>query len=144
VASKTERSVFLYMDPAAERADEQCGTCYLWIKGDRCLIHRPKDKITASMSCCYYLYGEPRTAGTKPQSLTVPDESGLVDRPVRCENCKWGGPGVYKCGFFTMLNRKMKDVFDLDTEIDPKGCCNAQEPRSTRQQREKRLEEVEL
>jgi hypothetical protein len=141
MSSKAERSVFLYMDPASRRADEQCGTCFFWITDDRCYIHRPKDKITASMSCCYYLYGAPMRgrAVIRPHSLTTPEQSGLVDREVRCENCKWGGPGVHQCGLFTLLNKKLPDVFDLDTAIDTKGCCNAQEPRPASAEREKRL-----
>jgi hypothetical protein len=142
--SKQERSVFLYLDPAAPRADEQCGTCEFWVKSNKCMLHRVRDKVTASMSCCYYLYGMPRAEGTTPWSLTRPEESGLVDRPVRCENCRWGGPDTYKCGLFTLLNKKLPDVFDLDVEIDPRGCCNAQEPRTPDQQREERLEEAEI
>jgi len=138
MASKTERSVFLYMDPAGAKADEQCGTCYFWVHGDRCVIHRPKDKITRSMSCCYYLYGQAQT-GVYPKSLTTPRESGLVDREVRCENCKWFGRESSQCGLFTKLNKLLPDVFKLDTEVDSRGCCNAQEPRSADQARHQRL-----
>jgi len=138
----TDRSVFLYLDPAASDDDKQCGTCWFWVRDDRCLIHRAHDIVKATASCCYHLYGPPHRAGVRPLGLTTPKESGLVDREVRCENCLWFDDDSV-CNLFELLNRKLPDVWDLDIKVKPKGCCNAQEP-SESKDREKRLKDQEL
>jgi hypothetical protein len=81
------------------------------------------------MSCGLYVYGAPQPEGTKTLAIVTPTESGLVDREVRCENCKHllTRTDGATCAFFQYLNEEMPDLFDLDTEVEPKGCCNAQQ-----------------
>ena len=44
-----------------------------------------------------YIYGTSTTSQVmKPKPLSTAEESGLVDRQVRCENCQWGGPSTYQ------------------------------------------------
>src|SRR5262245_10857360 len=130
MAEKIDRSAFLYL-PAGERLDDkQCGHCMLWVKDNRCVIHAYDVKVTADMSCGFYLFGEPSPKHTRSWEATVtPEESGLVDRQVRCENCEYGSP-LNRCRLYEMLNRRLPDIFDLDVKIESKGCCNAQTPKS--------------
>lgn len=125
---KIQRDAFLYLDPEPGVDDfAQCSSCRDWVEGDdRCVIHGPMVTVKDTMSCGLYVYGETQDPGTETYFYISPRESGLVDRKVRCENCKWGGE---TCGFYDMLNKALPDVFDLDVEIEPKGCCNANEPR---------------
>jgi hypothetical protein len=125
--------------------DSQCGTCFLWIRSQKCYIHRPSDKITKEMACVYYLQGPPMSPAAKPASIVTPEESGLVDRQVRCENCKWYDD--HHCKFFEELNNLhggLAGEFKLDTRVDPRGCCTAQEPPPERARRERRLSEEAL
>jgi hypothetical protein len=79
--------------------------------------------MDGGFSCGLYVPGKPVNFPVK--KYVTPQESGLVDRQVRCENCKFGGE---ECGLYKMLNKKMPEVFDLDTKIESKACCNAQTP----------------
>lgn len=120
-----DRSAFLYMEGV--RADHaQCSSCLEWYAlTNRCRIHGPRDFIDRDDSCGLYVPGAP--AGNGPcLSLVTPMESGLVDRQVRCENCQYGGS---ECGLYKTLNSRLPEIFDLDTKISPKGCCNAQTPK---------------
>lgn len=127
---KLERDAFLYLSPEPGMEDfAQCGTCTMWVEGDnRCMIHGPRVKVPETASCGFYLCGDPEPKGTETYALVSAEESGLVDRPVRCENCQWGGPSTYRCRFFMGLNERLPEIFDLDEQIEPKGCCNAQLP----------------
>lgn len=127
---KLERDAFLYLNPEAYSDNfAQCSTCEMWVEGDnRCTIHGPRVKIQGTASCGFYVPGEPYSQGAETEPLVTAEESGLVDRPVRCENCQWGGPSTYRCRLFAGLNERLPDVFDLDEQIEPKGCCNAQLP----------------
>jgi hypothetical protein len=129
--SKLDTDAFLYLNPDGdEDYFAQCSTCRDWVKGDElCAIHGPYIEVPGTASCGLYVIGEPHPPGTMTQSLVTPTESGLVDREVRCENCRWGGPNNYTCGLYETLNSEMGEIFDLNTDIDPKGCCNANEPR---------------
>lgn len=122
-SQKIDGSAFLYLPPKSP-ADEfaQCGTCTLF-KPDskRCGIFSPKDKVTADQSCGFYLHGTP-TEDQECKSIVTPDQAGLVTGSVRCENCSWFDG---KCGLYKMLNEKLPDDFNLDPDVDPKGCCNA-------------------
>ena len=128
---KLDRSAFLYLDPLPPDEEfAQCSTCSMWVQGDdRCVIHGPHVPVPGTASCGLYINGDPQNPGTDTEDIVTTEESGLVDREVRCENCKWGGPKVYDCELFDILNTTMPDIFDLNTEINPKGCCNAQQPR---------------
>ena len=130
MAHKLERDAFLYLNPEHGVPEfAQCGTCVDWVQGDnRCTIHGPRVKVPESASCGFYICGETHPPGTVTEALVTAEESGLVDRKVRCENCQWGGPTTYRCRLFAGLNERLPDVFDLDEQIEPKGCCNAQLP----------------
>ncbi len=124
---KIDGSAFLYLPPN-QPADEfaQCGTCFLFKpESERCGIFSPDDKVTAEQSCGLYLHGEPKE-DQECRSIVTPEQAGLVDGPVRCENCSWFDG---KCGLFDTLNKKMGDVFEIDENVDPKGCCNAWSPK---------------
>lgn len=127
---KLGRDAFLYLDPrfAPKNKFAQCSTCRDWVSGDRrCAIHGPKITVAGTASCGLYVWGVPKPAGTETRTLVTPEESGLVDRDVRCENCRWFEDD--QCGFFGMLNEELGDFFDLDVRVDAHGCCNAQQPR---------------
>lgn len=126
---KINRDAFLYLPPKPPKASfAQCATCRDWVSGDRrCVIHGPKINVPGSASCGLYVNGVPRMPGTKTHPDVTPEQSGLVNRAVRCENCKYmEGPAL--CGLFDMLNKKLPSYFDLDTKIEAQGCCNAQTP----------------
>jgi hypothetical protein len=125
---KLKRDIFLYMDPSGVTARfAQCSTCRDWVTGDRlCVIHGRRVRVPGSASCGLYVQGVPQPAGTPTLARVTPEESGLVNREVRCENCKWMDDGRI-CGLYDMLNRELPEVFDLDVEIDEHGCCNAQQ-----------------
>lgn len=125
VGKRIKRNAFLYMNPKPPKDSfAQCGTC-LMFTGTGCTI-LGKTKITKDMTCGLYVRGKPQyNLKGKEQSLVTPKEVGLVDTQVRCENCRYGGDN---CQLFEMLNSKLSNNFDLDTKIDPKGCCNAFTP----------------
>jgi hypothetical protein len=126
---KLDRATFLYMGPSGSRISQfaQCLTCRDWVTGDRkCVIHGPRVRVPGSASCGLYVQGVPQPAGTPTLIRVTPEESGLVNRDVRCENCIHFDKG--KCEFFDKLNKALPELFDLDTEVDSHGCCNAQTP----------------
>ncbi len=127
---KINRDAFLYLPPTRPAANfAQCVVCRDWVRGDRkCVIHGPSINVPGTASCGFFVRGITQPPGTKTRPLVTPEESGLVNREVRCVNCKWGGPGRHECEFYDMLNKKLPEVFDLDIKIDPHGCCNAQTP----------------
>jgi hypothetical protein len=130
---KLERDAFLYLNPEPGVDDfAQCSSCEMWVKGDnRCTIHGPRVRVPGSASCGFYICGMVQEPGYETEALVTAEESGLVDRKVRCENCQWGGPSTYRCRLFIGLNERLPDIFDLDEQIEPKGCCNAQLPGET-------------
>jgi hypothetical protein len=120
---KIDRSAFLYMEPKPPlNKFAQCGTCFMFT-GNRCMILGPKIEITPAMSCALYVHGTPRLdqAG-KEKALVTPNEAGLLNAKVRCENCQYGGED---CSLFKMLNQRLPETFNLETKINAKGCCNA-------------------
>lgn len=131
--AKITRDAFLYMIPRGKPDDfAQCSKCMMWNGGtgldgeaDRCHIHGPNLVVTGDMTCGIFVYGDPHKA--KLMAAVTPSESGLEKRPVRCENCRysrqWGGK--YRCTLFIKLNEECPEDFDLQTEIEPKACCNA-------------------
>jgi hypothetical protein len=98
-------------------------------KAKTCTIHGPKEKITGDMSCGFYVEGDPmpEMAGEEHSSVTA-DESGLYDGKVRCENCDSFESDESECEFFEKLNEDLPDYFELDTNVQPKACCNAFHP----------------
>lgn len=126
---RIKRDAFLYLAPRNPRsAFAQCGTCSLFYRQvERCAILGDR-QITAEMSCGMYLHGEPQPQPIK--SVYSAAEVGLVDRAVRCENCAYSD-GAGHCNLYRVLNRRMPGVFDLDENIEARGCCNAQTPRGS-------------
>jgi hypothetical protein len=93
-----------------------------------CSIHGPSVPITAQMSCGLYVHGEPAGGQMALVAAVTPEESGLVDREVRCENCTFFSG--QSCGLYDKLNGVLPDIFDLDVAVQAKGCCNGQSPRN--------------
>jgi hypothetical protein len=125
---KVNRAAFLYLDPVRPAANfAQCVVCRDWVRGDRkCVIHGPTVNVPGTASCGFFVRGITQPPGTKTRPLVTPEESGLVNREVRCENCMFFDDGY--CKFFTRLNDLWPAVFDLDPKVDAHGCCNAQTP----------------
>ena len=129
---KITRDAFLYLDPKAP-ADRfaQCSTCFMWTgpRRERCTIHGPNVPVTASMSCGFYIHGKPGLdkAGQEAARVT-PTESGLVNRAVRCEDCRYLDRTRSRCRLFEQLNETFPEQFALDAAVQLKGCCNAQTP----------------
>ena len=127
---KINRSAFLYLDPTGGDVARfaQCSTCRDWVRGDRlCVIHGRRVKVPGTASCGFYVQGVPQPPGTPTLARVTPQESGLVNREVRCENCKYMDTASH-CGFFAKLNQALPEYFDLNPRIDSHGCCNAQTP----------------
>ena len=140
---KVGRDAFLYLEPASKiREFAQCGSCCMYVSGsevgkktDRCVLHGSKVEISGSMSCGLYVPGKPTSedlaahaeelrSGRK--ASVTPDESGLVDRKVRCENCYYFDSGDGDCELFEALNKQNPRLFELEETVEPGACCNAQ------------------
>jgi hypothetical protein len=129
---KITRATFLYMDPQKPQDEfAQCGTCVHFLEHiGRCELHGDDIEIDDDDSCGLYVHGEAEE-GEKPEGLVTPEQSGLVSRQVRCENCKFFDPDSEPrehCDFYTQLNRMFPKMFDLDRYVEEYGCCNAQTP----------------
>jgi len=123
---KIKRDAFIYL-PGKDKEFAQCGTCWLFnAEKERCAILGPDFKVDDDDSCCLYVRGTPVKSQPIVARIT-PKNAGFVERPVRCENCLYGGGN--ECKLYRMLNEKFPDVFDLEISITPKSCCNAQTPR---------------
>lgn len=123
--SKLDRSIFVYLDPKAEKQDQfaQCSTCTMFMpESEKCGIFSESDSVKATGSCNLYVYGTPSEDMT-PSGAVTPQEASYIETAVRCENCLWFSKN--ECGLFVKLNNILPDNFDLDTMIHPKGCCNA-------------------
>jgi hypothetical protein len=125
--AKIHRDAFIYLDPKGNKNDfAQCSSCSMWT-GAKCMI-LGNTKVTGTMSCSFYIHGiPPKNKAGKEEALVTAKEAGLVDRKVRCENCRSFDDG--KCLLFESLNKSNSDVFDLDEKVDKHGCCNAQMPK---------------
>src|SRR5882672_9127130 len=120
VGAKIKRDAFLYIDGKGFDTG-QCSSCKLWVRdADVCLIHGLHVKIKSSASCGLYVKGKPASAGLA-QALVTPEESGLVVRKVRCENCRFAWKGATVCGLYQSLTEHTPGIFDLDTKIEPQG-----------------------
>lgn len=119
---KITRDAFLYMEPKPPKDQfAQCGTCAMFT-GTGCTI-LGKTHITKDMTCALYVHGNPSyDLKGKEMALVSPEEAGLYNGKVRCENCRYGGA---HCKLYRMLNDRMPETFDLETQINSKGCCNA-------------------
>ncbi len=123
---KIKRDAFLYMS-GKDKEFGQCGTCWQFnAEKERCAILGPDFKVADDDSCCLFVKGD-YPKDLKLVARITPKNAGFVERRVRCENCKYGGSG--NCKLYEMLNEKFPDIFDLDTKIEPRACCNAQTAR---------------
>jgi hypothetical protein len=129
---KIHRDAFLYDEPQEECPDfGQCGTCFFFT-GAKCFLHG--DEIMhQGMSCGLYTHSEPQIdlAGMELPLIT-PEQSGLVDRAVRCENCRHFDAEDGDCDLYEKLNAAMPGAFCLQMKVSPRGCCNAQTPKTAR------------
>lgn len=117
------RDAFLYLKPQKpENLFAQCGSCMMFTEST-CTIHGKDVKITKDMSCGLYVHGKPMPQEKGHEmKLVTPEESGLVKRQVRCENCL-SFDGKNKCTLYEILNKTKQ--FKLDENVEPKACCNA-------------------
>lgn len=122
-SKKIGRWAFLYLEPKNNQTNfAQCSTCVSFLPDrQRCALFSNNDKVLASASCGFYINGKPNNNQKLLNSVT-PDEAGYIEETVRCENCKYGGKD---CGLFQKLNDSLPSIFDLNTKIKKKGCCNA-------------------
>ncbi len=152
---KIDRSAFLFLEPGAGKPliiFAQCIDCRMFvgeeylaknIDGSRCILHGSFVSVDGDDSCGLMVSwptpdGAPNVkvvkdhAGELNKMITgsvTPEESGLVSRQVRCENCFWpSNKEVTKCGLYETLNKLLPNDFALDPNITPHACCNAQTP----------------
>jgi len=123
--TKVHRDAFLYLD-GEHPSFAQCGTCWLWdASKKRCNVLGDMF-VQATDSCGYWGRG-PYDPNVKNTKRFNPKEVGFVSRQVRCENCRFFGQGT--CGLFEKLNNAFSSIFELDTKVKARGCCNAQDPK---------------
>ncbi len=145
-AAKIGRDAFIYLPPGTRGDDNaQCQTCRMWVPDaytrfghDVCILHGRDVKTPARASCGLYAnWPEDRVDQTVVQThaqemrakntkSVTPEQSGLVDREVRCENCFYFEEDEGDCDLYEQLNRKLPNVYDLDIKVEEDGCCNAQ------------------
>lgn len=126
------RATFLYFDPRnPENKFAQCFGCVNFINDKGlCVLLSAANKIGPNYSCGSYSPG-PNATGKEPLGLLTPEEVGLVERQVRCENCVFFDEKTEPrkhCDLYTQLNLILPGVFNLDRYVDEYGCCNAQTP----------------
>lgn len=148
MTEKITRTAFIYLEPKS-RDDKgtfaQCWSCRMFVpevkglEGSRCVIHGSKVKVDADDSCSYWVDwptddGEPNPevvsdhAGELAKGIkgsVTPEESGLVDDKVQCHRCSFAEEDTTVCGLYKKLNKKLPDLFKLDTSIKTNACCNA-------------------
>lgn len=130
---KIKRDAFLYMDPSGDNQKEfgQCATCKMSVPlegGNQCSILGIR--VEAGDSCGLYVPGEADKSEAEHIDNTVsPEEAGYVQRQVRCENCAHFDAEEGECELFEALTAQWPQFFDLDPNVDPQGCCNAQVPK---------------
>jgi hypothetical protein len=159
MTEKVTRDAFLYLPPKHGVAEDfaQCGPCRMFVpakylhdgmEGGRCIIHGSRVVIDEDDSCGFMVpWPTPDgSANTKvyrdhaaelvkelPGSVT-PEQSGLVSRKVQCHRCRFKrNKEATLCNLFYTLTKKMPDKFDLDENIEPHACCNAQTPETKRE-----------
>jgi hypothetical protein len=123
-ANKITRAAFLYLESSFNDSNKkdfaQCKACALFFsKGSVCAAMNRR--VSPEGSCGLFMEG---FHVTRTISSYTQKELGYVETPVRCENCKWGGPGKTECRLFVKLNAQNPEIFALDAKISPKGCCN--------------------
>jgi hypothetical protein len=145
---KITRDAFLYMAPVPpEQKFAQCEECRVFVpreklgsEAGRCVFHGAQLPISYDQSCGLFC---PWPKGKKDSEViaehvkaiqagiaasVTPEESGLVSRQVRCENCEYFEKQKSLCGLYLLLNKMLPQIFNLDTRVEPYACCNAQTP----------------
>lgn len=126
---KIKRDAFLYLD-GSHGSFAQCGTC---VTGKATCKIMDNVRVSAEYgSCGFYIEG--RAVLTLAIAKLTKEQTGYVERRVRCENCKYfrhraGRTDVGKCHLYWMLNTSRPHEFDLDEDVKRLGCCNAQTPK---------------
>lgn len=116
-SQKIGRDSFLYLDGSSDTF-AQCGSCVFG--RDKCGIMGGQKVSAKDGSCGFYMKG---VQINRVVANLTREQTGYVERQVRCHNCKYGGSN---CELYTMLNKEFPDVFDLEEKISPNACCNAQ------------------
>lgn len=121
---KIDRSAFIYLKPKGDKDQfAQCATCIAFMPGkERCAWFGKNDKVIAEASCALYVHGKPNNDQEIIGSVT-PEEAGYVEAQVRCENCTHVKGDI--CLLFQKLNQELPELFELDSKIEDKACCNA-------------------
>lgn len=132
---KVSRDAFIYLEPQTRKARTkltknfaQCSTCPMWTGKESltCTIHGGAVEVKGSMSCGYYTPGSPMPEAAGEEHLLVtPEESGLIEADVRCENCAYMDHTNKVCKLYSQMNKAMPTVFNLDENVEEKACCNA-------------------
>ncbi len=119
---KIERDAFLYLDGRNAKF-AQCGSC-IFGHDANCAIMGDRKVDPKIGSCGFYIHG----LGMFKQDIADldPEQTGYVERAVRCENCRYLDDDDGHCSLFRMLNEGFPEVFSLDTDVEQHGCCNAQ------------------
>jgi hypothetical protein len=127
---KIKRDAFLYMEPKGDMPEfAQCETCVFWSGAEHNSCYMLGKDVDADDSCGLYSPGQPNPelAGNELGNVSK-EAAGFVDRAVRCENCLvFDGKG--KCLGYEAINKALPEHFDLDVNVKPQGCCNAQRPK---------------
>ena len=131
VREKIKRNAFLYLEPDGDDEDfAQCEDCRMFLaEHGLCSLHGKGVKIKPTMSCGFFTPGGPADESEMEHvsKAVTPEESGLVDREVRCENCISYSAG--RCQLYMMLNRMNPTNFDCDPKVKKLACCNGQRPK---------------
>lgn len=121
---KIKRDAFLYMENPQTPDFAQCSSCWLYAAGmRRCAILGAQLEVGPGATCGYYLEGV--YDGAVIVARATPEEVGFISEQVRCENCDFSSVVTGKCNLYVELNDEFPDLFDLDEDIDARGCCNA-------------------
>jgi hypothetical protein len=127
------RSAFGYMEPKHNIPNfAQCGSCKMWIKNRKeCYYFTKGKEVDEDDSCIMYVQGENMPGNmVYPINAFPPEVVGFYDGPVRCENCISFNKAKSGCELFYELTEEHPDMFDLDSKVKPRACCNAFDART--------------
>lgn len=127
---KIKRDAFLYMEPSGSNPKfAQCEVCAFWTGPQHNSCYILGADVDADDTCGLFTLGKPNPDLAGRELNTVSKEAaGFTDRQVRCENCMvFDGKG--KCLGYEAINKALPEHFDLDVNVKPQGCCNAQRPK---------------
>lgn len=100
----------------------QCHDCPWWVPArERCVLHAEGVRVTATMSCGYWMPGKPQQQNARALGFLMPEESALADSPpgFSCKRCAQfivGEPGA--CA---VVDRN--SAGSDPGEIHPEACC---------------------